>query len=240
MAIINSHSISKLPLQSSQLPTKPKICNCISSSFISHNSFLGNFTKFFLFQPSSSISTALFFNSTKKRPISALVSSSLPTSNPERGIGEKVPKWSWRAIKSFAMGELEARKLKYATTGTEAILMGILVEGTSLASKFLRENGITLFKVRDESIKLLGKGDFYFFSPEHPPLTESAQKALDWAFDKKLKSGEDGEITTTELLLGIWSEAESPGHKILAALGFDDEKATKLQALCSKPGFDEG
>lgn len=27
------------------------------------------------------------------------------------------------------MGELEARKLKFATTGTEAILMGILVEG---------------------------------------------------------------------------------------------------------------
>ena len=27
------------------------------------------------------------------------------------------------------MGELEARKLKYATTGTEAILMGILIEG---------------------------------------------------------------------------------------------------------------
>lgn len=29
------------------------------------------------------------------------------------------------------MGELEARKLKYPTTGTEAILMGILVEGLS-------------------------------------------------------------------------------------------------------------
>lgn len=27
------------------------------------------------------------------------------------------------------MGELEARKLKYPTTGTEALLMGILIEG---------------------------------------------------------------------------------------------------------------
>lgn len=42
-------------------------------------------------------------------------------------------RWSWRAIKSFAMGELEARKLKYPTTGTEAILMGILIEGISLS-----------------------------------------------------------------------------------------------------------
>lgn len=38
-------------------------------------------------------------------------------------------RWSLKAIKSFAMGELEARKLKFSTTGTEAILMGILVEG---------------------------------------------------------------------------------------------------------------
>ena len=30
------------------------------------------------------------------------------------------------------MAELEARKLKYPTTGTEALLMGILVEGKSL------------------------------------------------------------------------------------------------------------
>ncbi|KAK6135267.1 hypothetical protein DH2020_030988 [Rehmannia glutinosa] len=146
----------------------------------------------------------------------ATVSFSLPTT------------WSARSIKSFAMAELEARKLKYPNTGTEALLMGILVEGTSLAAKFLRENGITLFKVRDETVNLLGKSDMYFFSPEHPPLTEPAQRALDWAVEEKLKSGESGEITTTHLLLGVWSEKESAGHKILAGLGFDDEKAKEL------------
>lgn len=39
-------------------------------------------------------------------------------------------RWSARAIKSYAMAELEARKLKYPNTGTEALLMGILVEGS--------------------------------------------------------------------------------------------------------------
>jgi len=53
----------------------------------------------------------------------------------------------------------------------------------------LRANGITLFKVREETIKLLGKGERFFFSPEHPPPTEAAQRALDWAVDQKLKSG---------------------------------------------------
>lgn len=63
------------------------------------------------------------------------------------------------------------------------------ISGTSTAAKFLRGNGITLFKVRDEIIKLLGKSDMYFFSPEHPPLTEPARKAVDWAVDQKKKSG---------------------------------------------------
>ncbi|XP_021294849.1 ATP-dependent Clp protease ATP-binding subunit CLPT2, chloroplastic [Herrania umbratica] len=170
------------------------------------------------------------------RPITATVSFSLPTAKPDRVAStEKVPKWSRRAIKSFVMAELEARKLKYPTTGTEAFLMGILIEGTSLAAKFLRANGITLFKVREETVKLLGKADMYYFSPEHPPLTEAAQRALDWAVDQKLKSGDDGEVTTTHLLLGVWSEVESPGHTIMTALGFNDDKAKELTSLSSEP-----
>ncbi|KAM1481618.1 hypothetical protein ACFX2I_028630 [Malus domestica] len=177
----------------------------------------------------------------KPRTAVATVLFSLPTAKPDRISTGKNSKWSARAIKSFAMAELEARKLKYPNTETEALLMGILVEdillltsGTSLAAKFLRANGITLFKVRDETVNLLGKSDMYYFSPEHPPLTEPAQRALDWAFDQKLKSGENGEITVTHLLLGIWSEKESAGHKILASLGFDDDKATELSKFMDK------
>ncbi|MCD7460768.1 ATP-dependent Clp protease ATP-binding subunit clpt1, chloroplastic [Datura stramonium] len=120
----------------------------------------------------------------------ATVAFSLPTAKPERATSEKQPKWSARAIKAFVMAELEARKLKYPNTGTEALLMGILVEGTSLAAKFLRANGVTLLKVRDEIVNLLGRSDMYFFSPEHPPLTKPAQSALDRAVDEKLKSGD--------------------------------------------------
>ncbi|KAK3447316.1 hypothetical protein EUGRSUZ_A02874 [Eucalyptus grandis] len=61
----------------------------------------------------------------------ATVLLSLPTGKPDRASTDKLPKWSARAIKSFAMAELEARKLKYPNTGTEALLMGILVEGES-------------------------------------------------------------------------------------------------------------
>lgn len=75
----------------------------------------------------------------------------------------------------------------------------VLILGTSTVAKFLRGNGVTLFKVRDETISLLGKSDMYFFSPEHPPLTEPAQKAIAWAIDEKNKSG-----VHKQHLLNIW------------------------------------
>ncbi|KAG5539765.1 hypothetical protein RHGRI_020097 [Rhododendron griersonianum] len=186
----------------------------------------------------------------ENRPISATALSSLPTANPERVFSptEEEPKWSLKAIKSFAMAELEARKLNtIGTTGTEALLLGILLEAaTNLAANFLWANGITLFKAREEAvklgaeqkkkaIKLYGKHNAFTYR-DFPPLTESAQRALDWAFDKKLKSGKSGEITPAHLLLGVWSEKESDGYKIMAALGFNDEKAKQLETLISKPG----
>jgi hypothetical protein len=38
-------------------------------------------------------------------------------------------RWSARAIRSYAMAELEVRKIKYPKVGTESLLMGILIEG---------------------------------------------------------------------------------------------------------------
>ncbi|CAH8353218.1 unnamed protein product [Eruca vesicaria subsp. sativa] len=199
--------------------------------FSTRNTWLGG-------DSSLSLESSISVLRTTRQRIPIAVVASLPTANPESAVSDaKKPKWSWRGIKSFAMGELEARKLKYPNTGTESLLMGILIEGTSFTSKFLRANKITLQKVRDETIKLLGKADLYFFSPEHPPLTQDAQRALDSAVNQNLKAGGIGEIMPAHILLGIWSEVESPGHKILATLGFTDEKAKELESFASESGF---
>lgn len=50
-------------------------------------------------------------------------------------------------------------------------------------------------------------------------------------------AGDNGEITTTHVLLGVWTQRESPGYKVLAALGFNDEKAKELENVISDPGF---
>lgn len=214
----SSYTLSFIP---STVAVPRRSASSPSSSLIPPPSLLGK--KLLVTQPSRRC-----FVSKHRFLTSASTVLNVPTAQPENGSSDKIPKWSARAIKSLAMGELEARKLKYPTTGTEAILMGILVEGTSTAAKFLRGNGVTLFKVRDEIIKLLGKSDMYFFSPEHPPLTEPARKAVDWAVDEKKKSGVDGELTTAYLLLGVWSQKDSAGRQILEALGFNEDKAKQV------------
>ncbi|GAU20706.1 hypothetical protein TSUD_231200 [Trifolium subterraneum] len=170
-----------------------------------------------------------------RRPLAATVSCSLPISNPEPvSPGQEIPKWSASAIKAIAMASVEARKLKRLTTGTETLILGVLLEGTNVANKFLRANGITIFKVKDEMDKVLGKADMFAITGERPRTTDDAQRALDWAVNKKLKSGESGEVTTEHIILGIWSEVDSAGHKILSNLGINEEKVKELEALISK------
>jgi hypothetical protein len=64
-----------------------------------------------------------------------------------------------------------------------------LLSGTSGAAKLLCANGISLLKVREAAANVLGKSEMFYFSPMHPPLTEAAQRALDWALNEKMKSG---------------------------------------------------
>ncbi|XP_015071001.1 ATP-dependent Clp protease ATP-binding subunit CLPT1, chloroplastic-like [Solanum pennellii] len=226
-----THSFSLLPIQSLTSNSSNKQSEN-TNTFLTHKYCKALATSFtggkLLIRPQNLNSVTL----KRRRSTVATVAFSLPITKPEGY--EKQPKWSSRAIQAFVMAELEARKIKYPNTGTEALLMGILVEGTSLAAKFLRANGITFFKVTEETLKLLGKSDMYYSNPESPPLTKPARKALDWAVNEKLKSGEDGEITVTHIVLGIWSVKESAGHIIMSTLGFDDEKAKELAKFMDK------
>ncbi|XP_078152386.1 ATP-dependent Clp protease ATP-binding subunit CLPT2, chloroplastic-like isoform X2 [Carex rostrata] len=159
----------------------------------------------------------------------------LPTAKPERVASNNKIRWSARAIKSFTLAELHARKFRRTELGTEALLLAVLADGTSEAAKYLCKIGITLTKVREETYKFI-EWNWRCCTPQKLSVNDSAQRALDWAVDYKLESGEvgeAGEITVGHLVLGIWSEKESPGHKVLAALGFDSENAKKLAKIAN-------
>ncbi|KAJ4780300.1 hypothetical protein LUZ62_064557 [Rhynchospora pubera] len=215
--------------------------------------------------------TPLSLSSRPRRVSTTTVAAlALPTSKPERVTSDEKARWSARAVKSFALAELQARNMKRPKLGTEGLLLGLLVDGkkkrlvmaqprvmfdlncfsrasvngdkpsqangldpgSSEGAKYLREMGITLAKVREETWKIFGELDRRCVTPRIGlPLSDSAQRALDWALDYKLKSGKDGEITIGHLVLGIWSQKESTGHKVLAALGFDSKKAKEFSKI---------
>ncbi|CAN6712769.1 unnamed protein product [Malus baccata var. baccata] len=154
------HSLSKLPTTTSALiprtePDPTTRPNNLQSLWLSANNPS---------LPPSSL--RIKTQEPKLHRFSATICLSLSTANAEIvSSTEKVPK---------------SQEAKYATTGTEAILMGIHIEGDSR------------------------------------------------------------EITTSYLLLGIWYEGESLGHKIMAGLGFNEEKAKELESSSTKPGFIDG
>ncbi|KAM1024707.1 hypothetical protein ACFX2I_037849 [Malus domestica] len=153
------HSLSKLPTTTFALIPRTELDsttrpNNLQSPWLSANS---------LSLPPSSL--RIRTQEPKLHRFSATVCLSLSTANAEIVSSiEKVPN----------------QEAKYATTGTEAILMGIHIEGDSM------------------------------------------------------------EITTSYLLLGIWYEGESSGHKIMVGLGFNEEKAKELESSSTKPGFIDG
>lgn len=55
----------------------------------------------------------------------------------------------------------------------------------------VRQLGACVVQVKQETVKLLGKGDMYYNPPEHPPVTEPGRKALEAAhsYRKTLSGG---------------------------------------------------
>ncbi|GLJ56608.1 hypothetical protein SUGI_1238970 [Cryptomeria japonica] len=138
----------------------------------------------------------------------------LPTANSEWAANGKIPKWSESSIRSFCLGESVARKVRYPSLGTKAFLIGILMEGTSLTVKFLRANGFTLSKVREEMISLIGLPSIWDTKVEAEiPVSEDAQKALDLAIEEKIKLGQSDEVTISHMLQVRWAQKAARVNK---------------------------
>lgn len=71
----------------------------------------------------------------------------------------------------------------------------------------------------------------------HIPFLLVQAESLFTSFIYMSIAGDGGEITTTDMLIGIWLEVESPGHKIMVTLGFNDEKAKELESSSTELGY---
>jgi ATP-dependent Clp protease ATP-binding subunit ClpA len=106
-----------------------------------------------------------------------------------------------KAIKVIMLAQEESRRLGHNFMGTEQILLGLIGEGTEIASRVLRSRGISLKSARIEVEKIIGRGGG-FVSAVEIPLTPRAKLVLDAALERASRS-DDKYIGTEHLLLGL-------------------------------------
>lgn len=120
-----------------------------------------------------------------------------------------------------------AGELGHTYIGSEHILLGILDEGTSTAYTILNRNGITINRVKNKVIDLVGKGEPSSLSEKM--LTPTAKKVLNNAV--KLSSSYGCKYVGSEhLLMSLLRESNACSASILHDM---DVSVTKLYNDCS-------
>ena len=125
-------------------------------------------------------------------------------------------KFDDKSIKAIMLAQEEARRSSHNSVGTEQILLGIIAEGTNLASKELRGSGVNLKNARLEVHKIIGRGSDNV--GEEIPFTPRAKIVL----DNSVKVGlllKHKEVRPEHLLLGLIIQDEGVGIKVLENLG---------------------
>jgi ATP-dependent Clp protease ATP-binding subunit ClpC len=123
-----------------------------------------------------------------------------------------------RARRVVVLAQEEARMLNHNYLGTEHILLGLIGEGEGVAAKALESLGISLETVRQQVVKIIGRGQQA--PPGHIPFTPRAKKVMGLASREALHLGHNY-VGTEHILLGLIREGEGVAAQVLVKLGAD-------------------
>jgi Clp amino terminal domain, pathogenicity island component len=118
------------------------------------------------------------------------------------------------------MAQEEARALQHNYIGTEHILLGLLREEEGLAARVLESLAITVESVRDEVVRIVGRGEEV--TSGQIPFTPRAKKVLELALREALSLGHNY-IGTEHVLLGLVTENDGVAARILYDFEADPE-----------------
>ena len=127
-----------------------------------------------------------------------------------------------KAKAALALAEKEAKKLGQNYIGTEHILIGLLLEKTSVAAQRLRDNGVNYRKVR-EVIKDMIAPTLGVDVRDRDGYTPRAQNVLDEAAVQADRFGYD-KIGTEHILLALIKEADNVAVRLLNTMGVSCQK----------------
>jgi ATP-dependent Clp protease ATP-binding subunit ClpC len=128
------------------------------------------------------------------------------------------------AVKSIMWAQEEARRIGHNFVGTEMILLGLIREHSSVASKSLQAMNVNLADTRVETEKIIGRGSG--FVDVEIPFTPRAKLLLRQALELS-EASNMRVVCPGHVLLGLIKEAESTdekkgvAHRVLVNLGID-------------------
>ncbi len=115
-----------------------------------------------------------------------------------------------------------ARQMKQGYIGTEHILVGLIMEGTGVASKVLEDNGVVLDKVMN-MIKELIAFDSGVTVQEREGYSPRALKILEESHKQAERFGQKS-TGTEHILLALIKEGENVAVRLLNTLGISPQK----------------
>jgi hypothetical protein len=126
---------------------------------------------------------------------------------------------------AVAEAQTEARELRHNHVGVEHLLLGVLREHDSAAAEILRSRGVSLERVRERVLEIVGPGDREMPPGTHAPFTPRAKKVLELSLREALSHGSMA-VDTEHLVLGIARESDSIAMRLLT-----EEWGLSAQAL---------
>jgi len=126
-----------------------------------------------------------------------------------------------KALKAIMLAQEESRRLGHSYVGTEQILLGLIGQGSGIAAKALKKNGVNLKDARIETEKMIGRGSGYV--ERELPLTPQAKRVLQLVWDEARYLGHNC-IDTEHVLLALIALNDGAALQILTNLDVDLER----------------
>ena len=139
-----------------------------------------------------------------------------------------------RARKVMQLANQEAQRFNHEYIGTEHILLGLVKEGSGVAANVLKDLGVDLSKIREETEKIVHPGSD-MVTMGKLPQTPRAKKVIELSIEAARERG-DNHVGTEHLLIGLLREGEGIAALVFANLGVSKDKAwAALEALYPSP-----
>jgi ATP-dependent Clp protease ATP-binding subunit ClpC len=128
-------------------------------------------------------------------------------------------KFTDRARKVIALARQEAERLRNDYIGTEHVLIGLIKEGSGVASNILENLNINPEKVLQEIEKIAQPGS-NMVTMGQLPFTPRTKKMLEYSLEEMRNLGHNY-IGTEHLLLGLIRENDSEAAQVMISMGIE-------------------